>query len=1048
MPFETQKKNSAVDKSSSIKENDKNEIDLVSKKVIKTKQEIENLKLELQKLINTGLCSENENLTKTDVKQVEKLSCNGQEPPPNNTHCDINKRNHEKYATVGRENILLKYNKSANLPKIHQVSSNITTRFNYVSLKKYKASNNENNKIDCQKKKNEYNKEKAREYIKKQREKRAEQMKVKIKETQNEIDLRKKKLKELHEKSLQLVSKSVKQKRRKSQSYEKKVTASENKQPSTCQNKLICNLLPRVPNICELEEPKHNFNKEDREVSVDQFGYISKRKENEVTQLNSHLESHCKTDTGLLESNVKRDELLCNAATKIQAYFRGFRQRKLYRNILTIQQNENLKEENVIQSNENNLEKSKLTWLDVPATLPYPYNFINAVKKKLSHAVNKKVNERMDFSEFSKSNVLSDHFATKRNTENLTSKPAPIVENSQKHYELFNDEFNSINHVEVVPSIFKEIQLSESSITFWKNKDISFAQPFDLHVNFSQNSINRSNSSNSRCDLKSLVSNKCMDLDLQTIKPLSLKPLQIDSQYVNNNIKREYASDSDTSKNIPDISTESSVHTRICKQAHLLHSLDSSHKTDDYNLVCNPERHNNLRRSRRRKLTKSDETIQTLLSHADTDDKCLKHKKDEIVNELTANSTISKPCSSLPLSEGESKPLPLTNMIYKNDSSATNNAGETEDTGNTTMLSSFLSYMQCLGVETYTKPNTKNEVDSEKNENTTVSLLNSKCKETKLMNLNEDQFERFSEIDKRKYSSDFESLSADNLNFVPSLKCPSVTLNTSHLSLHNAKDQIAHLQVPLNQKFQPKTIDTKINSNEIHLKFEAEIRLLHHFNKSLQEAVEKEKSLLENHYVPNNKNGEDEVVKEKNSNNVVSSKTKSNARIGTINYSRGSDVLNSCEPIFTASTTSDMLEKSFFSNTNLSISSVTDINESDKSYNSNSTILNFNKHHKDHLYPGLPLGMFNQLIKDEDARIENLKTILKIREKSLLDRTKSELAWLEIQKRYLKDSGQLNEISMIKKKQRGLLVKLQHERHEMQRYIKVKTNAKSRFQRT
>lgn len=42
---------------------------------------------------------------------------------------------------------------------------------------------------------------------------------------------------------------------------------------------------------------------------------------------------------------------------------------------------------------------------------------------------------------------------------------------------------------------------------------------------------------------------------------------------------------------------------------------------------------------------------------------------------------------------------------------------------------------------------------------------------------------------------------------------------------------------------------------------------------------------------------------------------------------------------------------------------------------------------------------FDKMIQDEDARIEHLKAILKIREKALIDRTKGELAWLEIQKR-------------------------------------------------
>lgn len=72
-------------------------------------------------------------------------------------------------------------------------------------------------------------------------------------------------------------------------------------------------------------------------------------------------------------------------------------------------------------------------------------------------------------------------------------------------------------------------------------------------------------------------------------------------------------------------------------------------------------------------------------------------------------------------------------------------------------------------------------------------------------------------------------------------------------------------------------------------------------------------------------------------------------------------------------------------------------------------------------------------MKDEDVRLENLKTILKIREQALLDRIKGELAWLEIQRKHFKETGQLHEASVIKKKQRGILVNHQKEKHEMQR---------------
>ncbi|XP_060535195.1 centrosome-associated protein 350-like isoform X2 [Cylas formicarius] len=85
--------------------------------------------------------------------------------------------------------------------------------------------------------------------------------------------------------------------------------------------------------------------------------------------------------------------------------------------------------------------------------------------------------------------------------------------------------------------------------------------------------------------------------------------------------------------------------------------------------------------------------------------------------------------------------------------------------------------------------------------------------------------------------------------------------------------------------------------------------------------------------------------------------------------------------------------------------------------------------------------MFDQLIKDEDIRLENLRKILKIREKTLLDRTKGELAWLEIQRKQLKETGKVQEASVIKKKQRGILVRHQQEKHEMQRLKQMQKEA-------
>lgn len=62
--------------------------------------------------------------------------------------------------------------------------------------------------------------------------------------------------------------------------------------------------------------------------------------------------------------------------------------------------------------------------------------------------------------------------------------------------------------------------------------------------------------------------------------------------------------------------------------------------------------------------------------------------------------------------------------------------------------------------------------------------------------------------------------------------------------------------------------------------------------------------------------------------------------------------------------------------------------------------------------------------------------MLKIREKALIDRFKGQIAWLELQKQKLKESGLTAEITNIKKKQRALLLRLNNDRKELHRMLK------------
>ncbi|XP_045784808.1 uncharacterized protein LOC123880637 isoform X2 [Maniola jurtina] len=78
------------------------------------------------------------------------------------------------------------------------------------------------------------------------------------------------------------------------------------------------------------------------------------------------------------------------------------------------------------------------------------------------------------------------------------------------------------------------------------------------------------------------------------------------------------------------------------------------------------------------------------------------------------------------------------------------------------------------------------------------------------------------------------------------------------------------------------------------------------------------------------------------------------------------------------------------------------------------------------------LCLLNLLIRDEQRRAKNLLFVLKMREDALKDFTKSQILWLENKKKQ-----ENTDISQLKKKQRGALLKLQHECGEMQRMRKA-----------
>uniref|UniRef100_A0A3Q2XF97 Centrosomal protein 350 n=1 Tax=Haplochromis burtoni TaxID=8153 RepID=A0A3Q2XF97_HAPBU len=79
------------------------------------------------------------------------------------------------------------------------------------------------------------------------------------------------------------------------------------------------------------------------------------------------------------------------------------------------------------------------------------------------------------------------------------------------------------------------------------------------------------------------------------------------------------------------------------------------------------------------------------------------------------------------------------------------------------------------------------------------------------------------------------------------------------------------------------------------------------------------------------------------------------------------------------------------------------------------------------------MDMVRQYMKDEEVRLQHQSSLLRLRQKALKEKTRTELAWLEHLKKKLRDKGEDDKMPPIRKKQRGLLLKLQQEQAEIRR---------------
>ena len=68
-----------------------------------------------------------------------------------------------------------------------------------------------------------------------------------------------------------------------------------------------------------------------------------------------------------------------------------------------------------------------------------------------------------------------------------------------------------------------------------------------------------------------------------------------------------------------------------------------------------------------------------------------------------------------------------------------------------------------------------------------------------------------------------------------------------------------------------------------------------------------------------------------------------------------------------------------------------------------------------------------RLMKEEEVRAKHQEALLHLREKALKEKTRAEMSWLELQKKRLRDKGSDDVMPSIRKRQRGVLMRLQAE---------------------
>ncbi|KAL3275294.1 hypothetical protein HHI36_020061 [Cryptolaemus montrouzieri] len=889
----------------------------------------------------------------------------------------------------------------------------------------------------CKKNKT-YDKEAAKEYIRQQREKREEYRKKMSSKTKIDLELKKQKLYELQQKSLALVQRNLELKRERSRSRENKqeIRIDRNnfiKSGHSLDRKTSSNItVDRKPST----ETKSSFSKffkspdrknvKGNKVQVKSKGYMKdptpQLGDQNTSKISSRGRSTLKNITFRSQEFPSKSCELSYAdqnlaATKIQACYKGYLVRKhqsekklKVKSEHCIMTDNCAKESKETQTKMRKQSPEMPVWLQPPPIDPYPCNFINTIKRKLQFVVNSPVSSR-DIG------VQSSIIASSSAGPNKGSKVKETIKESLK--------------------------------------------------------------SNEKQNLNSFLSHRCFNLDADALKHLALVHSENKSgQNVNKHEKSD--SESDTSKNIPEISTESGSAPLNVRSVPVEQNNNSEIKTENSSIsdnskdrvskeelsdkmVSNKDRSSSIPDSHKSEVTPIEiiENIEnsintSLVSHiSDNRSDLSDHSKQEHLgssqyslktkHERSGHSKASTEKNSLKKTLIRDTSTNIPKMSENSDILSERSLKPSIPTNSiSSHIEADTSKSNKENIPSIDKVSSNDKTGAHSSEKTTDISVSSQITDGKDGMFKSSEFVSL-------YSSNFSSEKSDSNNV--SLKSISKKNTLTEPIESHKTSQNDQVQSNLNLKNQSKSnstnievddvnrpmetvntavIQTKADMNEIHLKFEAEVHLLNDFNESLKQfmAVEKAFEIIKNkneisstkHHSRNSQNSKNSTRATLSEDSKVSVNL-SKSLISSINVSRGSDIGDS--PFLQ----DDLFRKPW---DKLNDSSGLEISNVDQNLSKDESNFTINEKMPNNL-AGLSIKMFEQLIKDEDVRIENLKTIIKIREQALLDRTKGELAWLEIQRKHLKETGRIQEASLVKKKQRGILLKHQQERREMQR---------------